>query len=477
MEIIEKPLAPKTTDDRRPTTATPAAVPEPPGRFSLRFFITLGFLALILAAFFLLPQTYALILLAVLLIIAPFIWKQWQPVAVAIILGALIWSHVYGWEKSQVDPFLLARKLPDMERIVGQLVQPDIITRDEHQIVVQNPNIAGADKPVESAEPSTVTQEVAPTIKVGNQFQGVALDEPTYETTLTVSPATVGPGQTITVSGSSFRPNSSGEIVWQFPGTNSFPKTIGAFTADATGKFSVQAIVPDDPSQVVTTFPNTISVIQTWDVGSPHLSDTFWLVLDKIIETIFLALMGTTFAVVLSIPLSFLASHNLMANNVVGTAVYVVARTILNILRSVEVLIMAVIFAASVGIGPFAGVLALALHSIASLGKLYSEAIESIDPGPIEAITATGANRLQVIMYAVVPQFIPQFISFTLYRWDINVRMSTVIGFVGGGGIGYILIQYINLLQWHQAGTAIVFIAIVVILMDWASARIRAAVI
>jgi phosphonate transport system permease protein len=130
-----------------------------------------------------------------------------------------------------------------------------------------------------------------------------------------------------------------------------------------------------------------------------------------------------------------------------------------------------------VGIGPFAGVLALAVHSVASLGKLYSEAIESIDPGPIEAITATGAGRLQTIVFAIIPQFIPQFISFTLYRWDVNVRMSTIIGFVGGGGIGFLLTQYIQLLDWAKAGTAIWAIAIVVIVIDLASARIRQAVI
>jgi phosphonate transport system permease protein len=130
-----------------------------------------------------------------------------------------------------------------------------------------------------------------------------------------------------------------------------------------------------------------------------------------------------------------------------------------------------------VGIGPFAGVMALVIHSIGALGKLYSEAIESIDSGPIEAVTATGANRLQVVLFAVVPQVIPQFISFTLYRWDINVRMSTIIGFVGGGGIGYLLIQYINLLQWNQAGTVIWLIALVVAAMDHASAVIREKVV
>src|SRR5206468_7262364 len=133
----------------------------------------------------------------------------------------------------------------------------------------------------------------------------------------------------------------------------------------------------------------------------------------------------------------------------------------LNVLRSIEAIIMATIFVTAVGLGPFPGVLALSVHSVASLGKLYSEAIESIDPGPIEAITATGANRLQVIIYAVIPQFIPQFISFTLYRWDINVRMATVIGLVGGGGIGFLLFNVIQIGAWHRAGTALLFIAVV----------------
>lgn len=404
----------------------------------------------------------------------PVFLRSWFGIALAL---GLIAAHVYGWQKSQIDLGLLATKGPEMQRITSQLLQPDIISRDQYQIIVQNNNIAGSSEIVQNAQPSSVTQEARPNLKVSQELRGEVLDAQVYNPTLTVSSVTVGPGQQVTVSGTGFRPNAGGQVVWQFPGTNSFPKEIGTYVTDANGNFSVPATIPNDAQQVVTTFPNTILVSQTWDVGSPRLSETVWLVLDKIVETIFLALMGTTFAVFLSIPLSFLAARNLMAHNLIGNTVYALARTVLNLLRSIEVLIMAVIFAAAVGIGPFAGVLALALHSIASLGKLYSEAIESIDAGPIEAITATGANRLQVIMYAVVPQFIPQFISFTLYRWDINVRMSTIIGFVGGGGIGYILIQYINLLQWHQASTAILAIALVVIAIDWASARIRASVI
>ncbi len=161
------------------------------------------------------------------------------------------------------------------------------------------------------------------------------------------------------------------------------------------------------------------------------------------------------------------------ANFPIGSVLYTVTRTLLNALRSIEPLIMGLVFVIWVGIGPFAGVLALALHSVASLGKLYSEQIENIDAGPIEALQSTGANRLQTIMYAVVPQIIPPYIAFTMYRWDINVRMSTIIGFVGGGGIGFLLQQQINLLRYRDAGVAVLAIAIVVSILDYASASIR----
>ena len=124
-----------------------------------------------------------------------------------------------------------------------------------------------------------------------------------------------------------------------------------------------------------------------------------------------------------------------------------------------------------------AGVLALALHTVAALGKLYSEQVESIQPGPVEAVTATGANRLQMIAYGVVPQIIPPFISFTMYRWDINVRLSTIIGFAGGGGIGFLLQQYINLLNYRAAATAMLAIAIVVSTLDYVSSTLRQRVV
>jgi ABC-type phosphate/phosphonate transport system permease subunit len=160
-----------------------------------------------------------------------------------------------------------------------------------------------------------------------------------------------------------------------------------------------------------------------------------------------------------------------------GMIVYNIMRTILNALRSIEPLIMVVAFAVWVGIGPFAGVIALSLHTIAGLGKLYSEQVENILLGPIEAVTATGANRLQTIVYAVIPQIVPPYIAFTIYRWDINVRMSTIIGFGGGGGIGFLVQQNLNLLKYRDASVQMIAIAIVVASLDYVSARVRERII
>jgi phosphonate ABC transporter permease subunit PhnE len=157
----------------------------------------------------------------------------------------------------------------------------------------------------------------------------------------------------------------------------------------------------------------------------------------------------------------------------IGIVVYAIVRTFMNIVRSIEPLIWALVGIIWIGPGPFAGTIALTVHTIAALGKLYSESIESIDPGPIEAIQATGADRIQTIMYAVVPQVLPPFISFTIYRWDINVRLSTIIGLVGGGGIGFILIQWIRQFQYEPAGIAVWLITITVAALDYVSSEIR----
>ena len=404
----------------------------------------------------------------------PFFLRSWFALVITVVLIA---SHVIGWRVSEINPGLLSSKLPDIGRFVGEVLSPSLISSDLSSVELQVP-ILGSDVPV-NTQPAQVSEVLLPTIMSGDSPKDAPPDTPTFNASVSVSSDTVTPGQEVTINGTGWRPNTGGQVLWRSTGQSASVQTLGAFTSDPQGNFSAKLNVPTDPERVMSTsgFANTLAVRQTWGIGNPYPSEALRLSWEKIVETVFLALMGTTFAVVLSIPLSFMASRNLMSHTILGNGVYYVTRTVLNVLRSIEVVIWAVIFAATVGLGPFAGMLALVVHSIASLGKLYSEAIESIDPGPVEALTATGANRLQVIMFAVVPQFIPQFLSFTMYRWDINVRMSTVIGIVGGGGIGFILIQYINLLRWPQAGTAIWIIAVVVILMDWVSTKVRTAVI
>jgi phosphonate transport system permease protein len=192
-----------------------------------------------------------------------------------------------------------------------------------------------------------------------------------------------------------------------------------------------------------------------------------------LIETIFLALMSTVFAIPFAFFISFFAARNLMPKTLFGNAVYVIIRTVATIARSIEAIVWAIIFCVWVGIGPFAGMLALWVHSIAALIKLYSEQIENVDPGPLEAVKATGAATLQVWRYAVIPQILSPYLAFTIYRWDINVRMATIVGFVGGGGIGLALQQQQQMLNWRAVGLIMWLIALVVWVMDMISGAVR----
>ncbi len=195
----------------------------------------------------------------------------------------------------------------------------------------------------------------------------------------------------------------------------------------------------------------------------------------KILETIFIAFIATAIAIPPSFVLGFLCAKNVVKHRF-GFLNYTVLRTLLNVIRSIEPLIWAIIFSVWVGIGPFAGMLALMIHSVASLTKQYSEMVESISNGPIEGIQSTGANALQIVWFGMVPQVTLPFIAFTIYRWDINVRMATIIGLVGGGGIGTLLIKYQGQAMWPEVGCIILVIAIVVWLMDLASAYLREAI-
>ncbi len=310
--------------------------------------------------------------------------------------------------------------------------------------------------------------------------------QPSQEPRLTVSVPCADIDELVQVAGEGFMPGVPVEFWWQNPIgdrqrvlENGQPFIVDA---DAEGRFRVTIKVPlavpltsmPAPGETQT---HVIVAEQHRPYGSLQPTETLRLVVEKIGETVALAFMATVLGVILALPVSFFAARNLMWSNPISRGVYYVVRTTLNIVRSIETLIWAIVFAVWVGLGPFAGMLALLLHTIAALGKLYSEAIESIDPGPIEAIRATGANSVQVVVYAVLPQIVPTFLSFTLYRWDINVRMSTVIGLVSDAGLGFLVIQWIRLNRFRSMATALIAIVLVVAILDYVSAQLRQRII
>ena len=186
------------------------------------------------------------------------------------------------------------------------------------------------------------------------------------------------------------------------------------------------------------------------------------------VTTVEIALLGTAVAAVAALPLGFLS-----ARNIAPPHVFYPARAVLNFFRSVDTLVYALVFVAAVGLGPFPGVLAVVAYTTTSLAKLYSEAIEGIDRGPVDAITATGATRLQVLRFGVLPQVLPLFLSYVLYRLETNIRAATVLGFVGAGGIGFYLQTYLRLIDYPAASTVLLVTVVMVMVVDAVSSRLR----
>jgi phosphonate transport system permease protein len=187
------------------------------------------------------------------------------------------------------------------------------------------------------------------------------------------------------------------------------------------------------------------------------------------LTTVEIALLGTAVAAAVALPLGFLS-----ARNVAPPSIFYPARTVLNVFRSVDTLVYALVFVAAVGLGPFPGVLAVVAYTTTSLAKLYSEAIEGIDPGPVDAVTATGATRLQILRYGVLPQVMPLFLSYVLYRLETNIRAATVLGFVGAGGIGFYLQTYLRMIDYPAASTTLLVTVGMVMVVDAVSSRLRA---
>lgn len=194
--------------------------------------------------------------------------------------------------------------------------------------------------------------------------------------------------------------------------------------------------------------------------------------LQPIMETIDLAIFGTVLGVVLAFPLALLAASNVSP----ARPLYYIARGIIGLTRSVPDLVWALLFVTAVGLGPFPGALALGVHSVGMLGRLFSEVIEDMDMGPVEALTLTGANRLQVFTHAVVPGVLPTLLGISLYRFDENLRSSLVLGFVGAGGIGFMLLTAMNLFQYQTVSYLLIVTFLLVLVAERGSAFLRSRV-
>ena len=393
------------------------------------------------------------------------LWNAWEartialgrrPSTAKLVLSAAIIVYAVGWHVTEIDVSRLVGGIPKIRPFVSSLLRPYYFDREVTYAAFSSPvQVPCGETPPPPPKP------------------------PGPGPVVIVTPPCAAVGETITLEGRGFPPNIEGELWWENPIGDRAPLRhegkFVTFTTDEQGTFRVQVVVPNMvPSRFqVGSQQHFVEARYVESVGPWRLTETARLVAQRMGETIAQALMATTLGALFAVPLSFFAARNLMQFHPLALLVYYVARAGLNILRAIEPLIMAIVFVVWVGLEPFAGVLALTAHSIAALGKLYSEAIESIDPGPIEAITATGANRIQVVWYAVLPQVLPPFVAFTVYRWDINVRMSTIIGFVGGGGIGFLLQQWIRLTDFRSASAALWAIVLVVTVLDFFSRKVR----
>lgn len=191
--------------------------------------------------------------------------------------------------------------------------------------------------------------------------------------------------------------------------------------------------------------------------------------LGGVLETFDIAVLGTFVAVILSLPLAVMAAENVTPSR----PVYLAARGVIAVTRAVPDLVWALLFVTAVGLGPFPGVLALSVHSIGMLGRLFAEMIEDMDMGPVQALTITGASRIQIVTHAIVPGLLPGLIGVSLFRLDENVRSSLVLGFVGAGGIGFLILTAMNLFQYRQVATLLILTYILVMIVERVSTSIR----
>lgn len=371
----------------------------------------------------------------------------------------LIMGYGIGWKVTEIDLTAFTRNLDRAAAILVPMFHPDFLANREELRTAWSP----IQLPCGPNPPPATNTVNDITVKLSTDCTAL--------------------GGSFTLQASGLQPNTQTLIYWSTPIGDQLPLGGGHaaplyVNSDSQGNLEATILVPPTALSAAPdpTLPleHRVYVAQTQILPGFTLSKNGGYLVEGIKETIFLALMSTTLGALIAIPIGFLAARNLMGGNAFTMGIYVVVRTILNIVRSIEPLIIAIVFVVIVGLGPFPGVIAITMHTVAALGKLFSEVIEGIDPGPLEAIRAVGGNWVQMVRYAVIPQIVPPLMSFTIYRWDINVRTSTIIGFVGGGGIGFYLYQWIIKGDYRAVGSAFIAIVIIVMILDFVSARLRA---
>lgn len=193
------------------------------------------------------------------------------------------------------------------------------------------------------------------------------------------------------------------------------------------------------------------------------------IVLSPLVETIRMAILGTAFGALLAFPFSLYVARNMDSNKAISS----VLRFLMNIIRTIPELLLAAVFVAVFGIGPFAGIIALAIFSFGMVSKLFFESIETIDEGPIEALKSSGANRLEIMRYGVIPQVISYYWNYVLFAFEINIRASAVLGYIGAGGIGIFLQRALSQVRYDRVAVIILIIFVVVLAIDYVSNKVR----
>ena len=351
------------------------------------------------------------------------LWNVWD--AVSLVQGKtrsafipmlmiLVMGYGIGWQITDIDLSALTKNAGRARSILTPMFHPDFIS----QVTITNTGWAPVEVPCGPNPPPAT-----------NTVNGIQIN---------ISPNCGKVKDELTIQASGLWPDTPTLIQWATPIGDRLPLGEGFITAlyvnsDSQGNLNTVIQISRNALSAAPdpTIPleHRVYLTQSHPQAAFELSKNGAYVVDGIIQTLFLALMSTTLGTLGAIAISFLAARNLMSGNPITLSIYVITRTVLNIIRSIEPLIIAIVFVVIVGLGPFAGVIAITMHTVAALGKLYSEVIEGIDPGPLEAIRAVGGNWLQMVRYAVIPQIVPPFASFTLFRWEINVRTSTIIGF------------------------------------------------